>query len=337
MTATQLNMFATPKMEPAPKPTGDADRLRPYQREAVNAVLRELEKVRSTLVVAHTGAGKTQIAGALARSWPSRVLFLAHRDFLVFQARSRLAQMTGEFPAIEKAGERADGSRLVVGSVQTLRGDRLRSWRPDHFGLIIYDEAHHAMAPGGRAILEHFSGAKVFGITATPRRHDKIGAWNCFESEAYRRDCDEGMRDGYFVVPVPIARFIDSIDLGRVKTTAGDLNLGGLEEEIAMAAAPIAQATFEVMGDRPTIVYTPARSSAHAVAETLNRLKPGSAVSVDMDTPDAERVRVLKGRRQPDHGPEAGPGSLPSLPDAGRRPEACRDPSRARRQVVRVD
>lgn len=202
--------------------------------------------------------------------------------------------MTGEMPSTEKASERADGSRLVVASVQTLRGARLKSWRPDHFGLIIYDEAHHAMAPGGRAILDHFSGAKVFGITATPRRHDKIGAWNCFESEAYRRDCDEGMRDGYFVVPIPIAKFIDSIDLGRVKTTAGDLNLGGLEEEIATAAAPIAQATFEVMGDRPTIVYTPARSSAHAVAETLNKLRPGSAVSVDMDTPDAERVRILK-------------------------------------------
>ena len=294
MTATQLNMWAAPKVEAAIVPAGDKHGLRPYQREAVDAVLRDLARVRSTLVVAHTGAGKTQIGGSLAAEWPGRVLWLAHRDFLVFQARNRLLQMTGEFPAIEKAGERADGSRLVVGSVQTLRGDRLKSWKPDHFGLIIYDEAHHAMAPGGRAILEHFSGAKVFGITATPRRHDKIGAWNCFETEAYRRDCDEGMRDGYFVVPIPIARFIDSIDLGRVKTTAGDLNLGGLEEEIATAAAPIAQATFEVMGDRPTIVYTPARSSAHAVAETLNKLKPGSAVSVDMDTPDVERVRILK-------------------------------------------
>lgn len=294
MTATQLNMWAAPRVEAAIVPVGDKHGLRPYQREAVDAVLRDLARVRSTLVVAHTGAGKTQIGGSLAAEWPGRVLWLAHRDFLVSQARSRLRQMTGEFPATEKANERADGSRLVVGSVQTLRGDRLKSWRPDHFGLIIYDEAHHAMAPGGRAILDHFSGAKVFGITATPRRHDKVGAWNCFETEAYRRDCDQGMDDGYFVRPIPIARFIDSIDLGRVKTTAGDLNLGGLEEEIATAAAPIAQATAEVMGDRPTIVYTPARSSAHAVAETLNKLKPGSAVSVDMDTPDAERVRVLK-------------------------------------------
>ena len=293
MSTTQLNMWDRQTAPPAEPPVGDRHGLRPYQREAVDAVVRELATRRSTLVVAHTGAGKTQIGGALAHEWPGRVLWLAHRDFLVSQARSRLRQMTGEFPATEKAAERADGSRLVVGSVQTLRGDRLKSWRPDHFGLIIYDEAHHAMAPGGRAILDHFSGAKVFGITATPRRHDKVGAWNCFETEAYRRDCDEGMEDGYFVRPVPIARFIDSIDLGRVKTTAGDLNLGGLEEEIATAAAPIAQATFEVMGDRPTIVYTPARSSAHAVAETLNKLKPGSAVSVDMDTPDAERVRIL--------------------------------------------
>jgi superfamily II DNA or RNA helicase len=292
MTGTQTLLWAPPVAEDAKQ--GDRHGLRPYQREAVDAVERELKRVRSTLVVAHTGAGKTQIGGSLAKEWPGRVLWLAHRDFLVFQARHRLAQMTGEWPATEKANERADGSRLVVGSVQTLRGSRLKSWRPDHFGLIIYDEAHHAMAPGGRAILEHFSGAKIFGITATPRRHDKVGAWNCFETEAYRRDCDKGMDDGYFVRPVPIARFIDSIDLGRVKTTAGDLNLGGLEEEIAKSVGPIAQATFEVMGDRPTIVYTPARSSAHGTSEALNILKPGSSVSVDMDTPDHERVRVLK-------------------------------------------
>ena len=294
MQAVQQRLFDAPAPVKVVTPTGDRHGLRPYQREAVDAVERELKTKRSTLVVAHTGAGKTQIGAALAHEWPGRVLWLSHRDFLCSQARHRLAQMTGEWAALEKAGERADGSRLVVGSVQTLRGARLKSWRPDHFGLIIYDEAHHAMAPGGRAILEHFSGAKIFGITATPRRHDKIGAWNCFETEAYRRDCDSGMQDGYFVRPVPIARFIDSIDLGQVKTTAGDLNLGGLEEQIATAAAPIAQATFEVMEDRPTIVYTPARSSAHAVAETLNELKPGSAVSVDMDTPDNERVRILK-------------------------------------------
>lgn len=293
MTGVQQRMFESAVAQ-EPSKTGDAHGLRTYQREAVDAVERELAKVRSTLVVAHTGAGKTQIGGSVAKSFPGRVLWLAHRDFLIDQARRRLLQMTGEYPATEKAGQRADGSRLVVGSVQTLRGARLKSWRPDHFGLIIYDEAHHAMAPGGRAILEHFSGAKVFGITATPRRHDKIGAWNCFESEAYRRDCDQGMDDGYFIRPVPIARFIDSINLGRVKTTAGDLNLKGLEEEIATAVAPIAQATFEVMGDRPTIVYTPARASAHAVAETLNKLKPGSAVSVDMDTTDFERVRILR-------------------------------------------
>jgi superfamily II DNA or RNA helicase len=293
MLGVQIRLFDAPAPVESPK-EGDRHGLRPYQREAVDAVERELSKVRATLVVAHCGAGKTQIGGALAQEWKGRVLWLAHRDFLVYQARARLTQMTGEIPSVEKAGFRADGSRIVVGSVQTLKGDRLRSWKPDHFSLIIYDEAHHAMAPGGRAILEHLSGAKVFGITATPRRHDKVGAWNCFETEAYRRDIDDGIADGYFVPPVPVARFIDSIDLSKVKTTAGDLNLAGLEAEIAEAAAPIAQATFEEMGDRATIVYTPARSSAHAVAATLNTLKPGSAVSVDMDTPDAERVRILR-------------------------------------------
>ena len=52
MTATQLNMWSAPT-----NPLSEVgDGLRDYQREAVAATLRELEKVRSTLVVAHTGA-----------------------------------------------------------------------------------------------------------------------------------------------------------------------------------------------------------------------------------------------------------------------------------------
>ncbi len=102
MSTTQLNMWDRPAAPPVESPVGDRHGLRPYQREAVDAVVRELVTHRSTLVVAHTGAGKTQIGGALAHEWPGRVLWLAHRDFLVSQARPRLRQMTGEFPATER-------------------------------------------------------------------------------------------------------------------------------------------------------------------------------------------------------------------------------------------
>ena len=48
MTATQLNMFAAPKVEPTERPA-IGHHMGPYQREGVDAAFREFLKVRSTL------------------------------------------------------------------------------------------------------------------------------------------------------------------------------------------------------------------------------------------------------------------------------------------------
>ena len=159
-------------------------------------------------------------------------------------------------------------------------------------GALVHN-CHHAPSKGSRAILDHFETAVVLGGTATFNRHDKLGMHNVFESIAYERGIDVGVEDGYFVPIVPVARYIDGVDFSKMKTTAGDLNLGELEEEMARVAAPIARAAVEEMGDRPCIVYTPGVASAHAVAATLNDYQPSSARAVDADTPDDERDRVL--------------------------------------------
>lgn len=43
--------------------------LRPYQREAVDAVFREWESVSSTLVVMPTGTGKSVVFSDVMRRW----------------------------------------------------------------------------------------------------------------------------------------------------------------------------------------------------------------------------------------------------------------------------
>ena len=69
---------------------------------------------------------------------------------------------------------------MTVGSVQTLmRETRLAAFPPDYFSHIIVDEAHHVLSDGYQRVLEHFSGAKVLGVTATPDRGDRrnLGAF----------------------------------------------------------------------------------------------------------------------------------------------------------------
>lgn len=171
--------------------------LRPYQREAIEAIQEEWNRgVRTTLLVLPTGCGKTivfcKLAQGLVRQG-ERVLILAHRGELLDQAADKMKKATGLGCAVEKAEQTCIGSwfRVVVGSVQTLMGPkRLQKFAPDYFDTIIVDEAHHAVSPSYQTVLQHFSGANVLGVTATPDRGDMKDLGTFFESLAYEYTLD---------------------------------------------------------------------------------------------------------------------------------------------------
>jgi hypothetical protein len=152
--------------------------LRPYQIEAVNRIRAEWDRVNKTLLVLPTGCGKTIVFCKLAEMLVSegdRILILAHRGELLDQAADKMKKATGLGCSVEKAEETSIGEwfRITVGSIQTLmRENRLAKFRPDHFDIIIVDEAHHALSDSYQRVLNHFSDAKVLGVTATPDRGD---------------------------------------------------------------------------------------------------------------------------------------------------------------------
>jgi superfamily II DNA or RNA helicase len=66
----------------------DSVTLRPYQREAIEAVLAARRNgIRRMVVCLPTGSGKTVIFSELARLARREVLVLAHREELLAQAR----------------------------------------------------------------------------------------------------------------------------------------------------------------------------------------------------------------------------------------------------------
>ena len=80
--------------------------LRPYQRDALSALVAAAPSRQFLLLQAATGAGKTVVFCALARyyftRWGMRTLVLAHRSILVRQAMDKLLC---DWPA----GEDGDG------------------------------------------------------------------------------------------------------------------------------------------------------------------------------------------------------------------------------------
>lgn len=265
--------------------------LRPYQEQAVEGVLRELGQHRATLLVAATGTGKTTIFSEIARLWleqgRGRVLILAHREELITQAARRVATQTGLKVGIEMAEQRIDPlfpPDVVVGTVQTLSKERRRSTlAPDFFGLVIVDEAHHAVADTYGSVIDYFAGAKVLGVTATPDRGDGAAMRQVFESVAYVYEIRDAIEQGYLCQIRQKAVRIEGLDLSSVRTVAGDLNEGDLEgvmldDENIQA---VASATLEEAGGRPTMLFGVTVAHAHALAAALNRYQPGCARALD--------------------------------------------------------
>lgn len=232
--------------------------LRPYQEACVSSVLAGWAEASKQLVVLPTGGGKTVVFSHLAARTQGRTLILAHREELIQQAADKLQRSTGIRAEIEKADLWAStNAKVVVASVQTMQGSRLHRWAPDHFDMVVCDEAHHAIADGWQKTLSRFDGhADVLGVTATADRGDKRNLGQYFERLAYEIGLVDLIRQG-FLCPITIQAIPLQIDLGSVASTAGDFDAGQLGHVLEPHMDAIAQAIAECAKGRRTLAFLP--------------------------------------------------------------------------------
>jgi superfamily II DNA or RNA helicase len=275
--------------------------LRPYQLAADAAITRELETLgrRATMLVMATGTGKTvSFVAWVARNRlrGGRSLILADRDELIQQPRRKLEAL-GIDADVEKASRRASlNAKVVIASVQSLRGARLARFPRDHFDLVIADECDLSMAPTWRAILDHFAAAKVLGVTATPLRADGqalgVEGGGLYESVAYRYEIRDAIRDGH-LVPIRARRIVlEGVDLSAVRTRAGDLAQDQLAAllETERAITGVVDPLLELAGERPTVVFGVDVAHAESLAAKLNERRPGCARSISGESADREEL-----------------------------------------------
>lgn len=315
--------------------------LRDYQNETVDGIYRTLSAERSTLAVLATGLGKTVIAAEVAIRWPvdkfGRVLFLAHRKELIDQGAASIGHHIDEECGIEmaqrseaRAGRSLGGpSRVLVGSVQTMcRPNRLKPYHPEDFGLVIFDEAHHATANTYKTIIGYFqqnAQCRFLGITATPDRADGAELGEIFGSVAYKMDILDGINAGW-LVPIK-QRFVvvDGLDFSSCRTTAGDLNEKDLERAMAGANPDelgseeleltpeqidarknqekmlhaVADPTIREANGRPGIVFCVTIDHAEKLAAVFRRYDVTAEAVTMRTTPDerADHVQAFKSGR----------------------------------------
>lgn len=276
--------------------------LRPYQRDAIDAIDRSLVEHRSTLATLPTGTGKTVVFARVADCHRprGRILVLAHRQELLAQAAEKIRAWTRLTVGIERADCTVLGSELpdvVVASVQSLsRPKRLAQFAPNAFGLVIIDEAHHAPARTYQRIVAHFADAKVLGVTATADRLDGVGLGRVFDDVAYSYGLRDAIKDGWLARLSARRVVVDEIDLRRVRKSHGDFVESDLESELcsAEAIAGVARPTVELAAGRLTLVFAVTVRHAQALADALNAIRAGSARWLSGASSSSDRAATLE-------------------------------------------
>jgi len=282
--------------------------LRPYQREAVAAVLGARRRgIKRMLVCLPTGAGKTVIFAHLARMARREVLVLAHRDELLEQAREKLERaLQGErVVAIEQGARRAPAeARVIVCSIRSLHEARLaRVISGRDIGLVIYDECHHAAAEDNMRVLRQLGAfdaswsGTLLGVTATTERGDGKGLDKVFESIVYSRSLRAMIDDG-FVVPLRGFRIATATDLNALEAGdrrgAEDFSEQDLAEavDIEERNALVARSIQELARDRRSIVFCVNVKHAQHLARALNAIGVRAA-TVHGAMPSELRAKTL--------------------------------------------
>lgn len=271
--------------------------LRPYQKEAKEAIFENWENgTKKTLLVLPTGCGKTIVFAKVTEECVrngDRVLILAHRGELLEQAADKIARSTGLGCATEKAEATCLGSwfRIVVGSVQTMmREKRLGQFPEDYFDTIIIDEAHHCISDSYQRVLQHFSGAKVLGVTATPDRGDMRNLGSVFESLAYEYTLPKAIKEGY-LSPIKAVTIPLKVDLTGVGMQSGDFKAGDLGTALDPYLHTIAEEMKAYCQDRKTVVFLPLVKTSRKFRDILNE-NGFRAAEVNGDSQD--RAEILK-------------------------------------------
>ena len=270
--------------------------LRPYQEEARTAVQDQWDQGNErTLLVLPTGCGKTIVFCKIAEDRirrGERGLILAHRGELLEQAADKLFQATGLRCAVEKAEQSSLGAweRVTVGSVQSLqREKRLKRFDPDYYQFIIVDEAHHVLSDGYQRVLEHFSGAHVLGVTATPDRGDKRDLGQYFQSLAYEYTLPKAIKEGY-LSPIKAQTIPLKLDLTGVGIQSGDFKAGDLGTALDPYLEQIAGEMAAACMDRKTVVFLPLVKTSRKFRDILNR---HGFQAAEVNGNSADRAEVL--------------------------------------------
>ena len=275
-----------------------------YQEDMKARIEKALCLHRSVMAQMPTGTGKTYLLTAVIDSFvransKAKVWIVAHRRELV----SQIDETVRKFHSYSSA------TSSLLSSVKAMS----IQWLMRHYdeieeepGLIVIDEAHHALAKTYKEMWERFPKAKFLGLTATPCRLNGKGFTDLFDVLVQSWGVPEFISKGrlatYDFVSIKsdgvTQRLIDSL-----QKRGADGDYQNKEMDMLLNKKPSIERLYrsleEFGKDRKGIVY--AINISHAQKITKLYQEHGvKAIAIDSKTPATERRQDIEAFKKGD-------------------------------------
>ena len=238
-------------------------------------------------------------------------------DCLSAGALKRASKVSPDCAGWDRLAEKEDGtsSNLIEkpldSSLFTLRSSLIKAvsiqWLSKHYdeieeepGMIVIDEAHHALAKTYKEMWERFPNAKFLGLTATPCRLNGKGFTDLFDVLVQSWSVSEFISKGrlatYDFVSIKsdgvTQRLIDSL-----QKRGADGDYQNKEMDMLLNKKPSIERLYRSLEEfgknRKGIVYAINISHANAIAE-FYREHGIAAVAIDSKTPSSLRKELIE-------------------------------------------
>jgi superfamily II DNA or RNA helicase len=185
----------------------DAVKLKPNSMQVV--ALHALEEARKqghqrSLLISATGTGKTLLAAFdVAHHQPKRLLFIAHREQLLDQAMHAFKRTQSQNISYGKISGTYNDVKAdyIFATIQSLsQPNKMESFDPKHFDMIIIDEAHRVGGPTYQKCMNYFKPSFMLGMSATPERMDGFNVYEAFNYHvAYEIRLNDALKENMLV------------------------------------------------------------------------------------------------------------------------------------------
>ena len=269
-----------------------------YQEDMKSRIEKALCLHRSVMAQMPTGTGKTYLLTAVIDSFvransKAKVWIVAHRRELV----SQIDETVRKFHSYSSA------TSSLLSSVKAMS----IQWLMKHYdeieeepGLIVIDEAHHALAKTYKEMWERFPKAKFLGLTATPCRLNGKGFTDLFDVLVQSWSVPEFISKGRLATYDFVSIKSDSVTqrlIDSLQKRGADGDYQNKEMDMLLNKKPSIERLYrsleEFGKDRKGIVYAINISHANAIAE-FYREHGIAAVAIDSKTPSSLRKELIE-------------------------------------------